>query len=67
MNIERYNNYIGATFIVPEDIGVIPKGCQLYCISQEGDFLHFVTSVDICGVRHLKLHRGHVEKLIRTD
>jgi len=63
MNVEKYHRFVGVVFVVTEQIGVIPKGCRLYCFSQSGDYLNVASSVDICGVRHLKLHVDHVNKL----
>lgn len=63
MSIEKYHKFVGVVFVVTEQIGVIPKGCKLYCFSQSGEYLNVASSVDICGVRHLKLHVDHIEKL----
>ncbi len=63
MDIERYHQYVGAIFVVTEQIGVIPKGCKLYCISQSGEYLNCATSMDVCGVNQLRLHIDHIKKL----
>ncbi len=63
MNIEKYSKYVGVIFMVTEQIGVIPTGCKLFCISQEGEYLNCATSIDVCGVNHIRLHVDHIEKL----
>jgi hypothetical protein len=64
VNIEVRHKFVGRVFLVPKTIGIIPEGCRLYCFGENEEYLHCFSSVDVCGVRHVNLHKDQIKNLI---
>ena len=61
--LEIHRKHVGKTFMVRETFGIIPEGLRLYCISENDTTIFCVTSMDVCGVNHVRLSKVHLEKL----
>ena len=67
MQIEPRHKFVGRVFYVPQAIGVIPEGCHLYCYSENEEYINCYSSRDICGTRHVNLHKNQIKNLILKE